>query len=224
MRLEWLAAALTVMVSGSACAQGNVEGLITARAGKGFWARFPAPVSAGQNARIRAFRESQVLGTARVEWTSATAPFEAYLTDARVVAVPELSARTPYQVLFGERPVAGHEAAPPMLTPGMHVEVEGRAAEPAGDALAQTIRQLQERPDFRAALESGGRGAARRTAAQVVQDPRRTWNDPVIARLVERARDLLAARGQMGGQAPAHWFTVAESRTQRTESGPSDRR
>lgn len=192
-------------------------GLIVARAQSGFWARFPQPVQAGGIAWIRAFQDGEEIGTAHVIWASTVPPYEALLTDIRPLPpVHPVSSLSAYQSLFGERDIA--ELRPDeIIVPGQYVLAAPAPETAAGDPLRITWQELVGRPEVQDYLRRLRPGRARErvsppeieaTLRRITENRHYLWRDPITARLVARAADMLQERGRVTGKVPGNWFPL----------------
>jgi len=226
MRFGILAVGLALLSAfAPAQAAETQTGMIVARASGGFWARFAQPVREGQTVGIRAFLVGESVGTARVEWASPVAPYEAFLVDVKVWrSARSVSMRTPYQALVGDR-TPGYYEDREIIAPGYYVAAERAETRPvlgATDPLAVTVALLATRAETRELAEQLGSGHLPPLPEVVfgaLQHRRfAVWEDPVALRLVGRLLDVVMERGAVGGRVPGGWFPPALAKQKPQES------
>lgn len=205
-------------------------GMIIARTGGGLWARFPQPVKEGQTVQLRAFRVGENVGTARIEWASPLAPYEALLTDVKPARSSRAVAmQTPYQRLVGERKPGTYDDSE-VITVGYFVAATAAEKRPdtrPTDPLATLLSLLRARDETRPLAEQIGSPTASSIslteAADALERHRFVeWSDPVSAWLVARLKEQVSERGGGGGLVTGDWFPadLAKQKPQESATNP----
>ena len=211
--IAFAAVGLAVAASPPAHAADKMQlGLITQCVDGGYWARFAHPVRQGAMAQVRAFHESAVVATVKINWASTVAPYEAFLTDLNPTRTKGGEVQTEYEKLFHERHIGNYSDRGEPICPGYSIEAAGGAPTKANYLLEANIEMLLARDEFRELLRI--RGVVESDRDKVVlaaQAPYRKYQDPVPARLVSRVRDLAAERSMVGGDIFSDWFPLGLS-------------
>jgi hypothetical protein len=196
-------------------------GMIVDRAPGGFWVKFARPVAEGATVRIRVYPDSEDISTGRIQWSAPFPPYEAFLVDLSPTRLkPLVSANTPYQNLFGEKPPPGHIDRGDPITPGFFVVARSSQPGRTNDVLRGLLDLLDARPEFKEYLRAKGASKADWDDVHMILDnPLRLWNDPITQRIAENLRALLKERGNVQGKIPGHWFSPEETRKKTETSG-----
>jgi hypothetical protein len=226
-----LAALLLLVPLASKAADNREIGMIVDRVDHGFWVLFAHPVREGQTVRIRAHREGEDVGTARIQWAAIAAPYEAFIVDAAASSSirTRTSSYTPYMRLVGERP-PGELDNRETIVPGYYVVASSGSVPETADGISATLDMLRANEEAQGLVRD-----LRIAAAEFLDDSADVervsgilhryrfhhWNSPITARLVARLTDQIRARYGTAGRLPGGGFPPDLAKQHTTGQNPA---